>query len=210
MIGLGYNFENYDFMFSKMAFNLQNSINDIEYSFRYKAMQYLLQPFCSEYGIEVNRPLYRTHRELYAIFFKEVSGEDMPGFYPSTINPWLRCSKQWAEIMNKALDTKGLSPKNKVIYNVAYHWAVEHLSISEFNIMRAGWKKLGISSDYLNAHCSVEEEHGSYAAKAVYELSESDNPIVIQAIRDHEQHLKEYYVSLSLIPCMPEDRLAIA
>lgn len=198
--GMGYNFEHYDLMFAKMSFTLQNTLYNTEYTVRYKTMQYLLQPFCSEYGIEANRPLYRTHRELYANFYRELVGQDIPEIYPQeSSNPWLQCSTKWARIMYQALDAQGYSPHEKAIYNIAYHWAVEHLSIAEFDIMRQGWQKLGISAQYLEAHCAVEDEHGDYAEKAVFEISQPDNPIVIRAIQDHEQHIRDYYKSLALI-----------
>ncbi|UKO97707.1 hypothetical protein [Nostoc sp. UHCC 0870] len=200
LIGIGYNFEHYDLMFSKMAFNLQNTFGDTAYSIRYKTMQYLLQPFCSEYGIEANRPLYQTHRELYANFYRELVGQDIPEMYPEeSSNPWLQCSIRWAKIMYDALDAEGYSPNEKAIYNVAYHWAVEYLSITEFDLMRQGWQKLNISARYLDAHCAVEDEHGDYAEKAVFEISEPDNPIVVRAIQDHEEHLGGYYKSLTLL-----------
>ena len=79
-------------------------------------------------------------------------------------------------------------------FNLGYHWAVEYLSVCEFDLMRAAWQGMGADAAYLDAHCMVEEEHAGCASEAVFALADADDPIVNAAVRAHEADLTGFYV----------------
>ena len=198
LIGMGYNFEYYDALFSLMLSNALFSMSDGDYTPRYRAAQFLLRPFSSEYGIEAGRKLARTHRELYADFYRIVIGEDMDEQYPAgNGNEWLNVSRRWSEAMRESLSRDDQGAWHRAAYNIGYHWAVERLSLFEFLAMRKAWNKMGFEADYLNAHCSVEEEHGDWAEQAVAAFTDPEHPAIKDGIRMHEDHLAGYYNELS-------------
>src|SRR5215469_14517664 len=97
LVGLGYNYEYYDTLFALMASHVQGSLDESHYTARYRAMQSLLRPFASEYGIEPARALSKTHRQLYAEFYAAVVGGPIPEQYPQDDrNPWLVTARRWA------------------------------------------------------------------------------------------------------------------
>ena len=196
MHGMGYNFEYYDYMFSIMSSHVQGAL-DSDYTVRYNTMQHLLQPYCSEFGIEVARPLGRTHRQLYKEFYELVNGHKMPERYPSGANEWLSISKKWADCMLHRLLRPNSTPTERAKYNVAYHWAVEYLSQLEFELMRDGWKAQGVNAAYLDAHCAVETEHSNHATAALLTCAKAHEAIVKEAVQDHEEDLAGYYREIS-------------
>lgn len=198
--GVGFNFEHYDALFALMAANVQLSVDALDYSARYRAMQALLQPFCSEFGIEAGRPLSRTHRELYAGFYEAATGAPLPERYArGDANAWLVASRRWAARMSRRLDRAAVSRRDLARYSVGYHWAVEHLSVCEFDLMRVAWAKLGVRADYLDAHCAVEDEHADWATRAVLALAAPGDPVIVRAVRDHEDDLRGFYEDITLI-----------
>lgn len=198
LLGMGYNFEFYDGMFALIAGYVQMSMDEGDYTPRYRAMQALLQPFCSEYGIEPSRPIMKSHRQLYAEFYRSVAGEPLPERYPQDkANPWLNVSRQWTERMAQTLACPQGSSLDRAKFNLGYHWAVEYLSIEEFRLMRQAWGKLGIKASYLDAHCKVEEEHARRASEAVLALASPDDATIARAIKTHENDLTGYYRNLS-------------
>jgi hypothetical protein len=198
LTGLGYNFEYYDALFALIMSNTLLSMSDGAYTPRYRAAQFLLRPFCSEYGIEAGRPLTRTHRELYAEFYQRVVGRAMEERYPAgNENPWLAVSRRWADRMKDSLMRPGRDAWNRAAYNIGYHWAVERLSLLEFLEMREAWNGMGFQAPYLDAHCSVEEEHGGWAEQALVAFADPEDPVVQSGIRTHEEHLAGYYHELS-------------
>jgi len=197
MHGMGYNFEFYDALFALVLANVQLSFDDGEYTSRQEAMQAALLPFCSEYGIELRQDLQRTHRRLYAEFFEAATGSAMPERYPrGEDNRWLAASRRWAERMRSRLDAPGGSVA-RARYSLAYFWAVERLSVHEMEMMRAAWKGVGVKAAYLDAHCEVEGDHETCATRAVLAFVSPDEPIVREAIRDHEADLGGYYGELA-------------
>lgn len=201
LAGMGYNFECYDALFALMAANVQLSMDGGDYTPRHRAMQNLLLPFASEFGVEPGRPLARAHRELYADFYRRVAGAPLPERYGGDENPWLAVSRRWARRMSAALACPGMAPLDRAKFNLGYHWAVERLSIDEFAAMRAGWAACGVSAPYLDAHCAVEEEHGAAARAAVLAMAPADDPLVARAAAAHEDHLAGYYAELlALLP----------
>ena len=198
MLGMGYNFEYYDALFALMMSNVLSSISGVNYTPRYRAAQFMLQPFCSEYGIEAERPLAKTHRELYADFYRRVTGREMDELYPvENTNPWLAVSRYWSEHMKESLICQGQDVNYRATYNIGYHWAVERLSLMEFIEMRKAWQKMGFQAPYLDAHCSVEEEHGDWALQAVLAFTDVENTTIKSGIQAHEEHLAGYYRELN-------------
>ena len=81
-------------------------------------------------------------------------------------------------------------------FNLGYYWAIENLSIPEMTTMKEAWNGLGVEATYLDAHCAVEEDHNTYATRAVLAFTTWDDEIVVRAIRAHEAHLAGYYRDL--------------
>lgn len=77
---------------------------------------------------------------------------------------------------------------------LGYHWAVEHLSVCEVDLMRTAWRSMGVDATYLNAHGMVEAEQAGCAAAAVFALAEPDDPVVSAVVRAHEADLTGFYV----------------
>jgi hypothetical protein len=199
---MGYNFEHYDALFAVMIANLQMALDDCDYTARHRAVQFALLPFCSEYGIELNRDLQHNHRHLYAEFYRVATGQDLPERYPrpgEAGNRWLAASRRWAMRMRDAIACPGTEQAERARFNVAYCWAVEHLSIAEFAMMRSAWNGAGVHASYLDAHCAVEDDHNAYAARAVLAFTATTDPAVVQAIRAHEADLAGYYDELTAI-----------
>jgi len=201
LTGMGYNFEFYDGMFALMAANVQLSMDGTDYRARFRAMQALLRPFCSEFGIEPERGLMKSHRELFGEFYRSATGEAMPERYPrSPLNPWLKISRRWARVMRRRLDCAGADGLDRAAFNIGYHWAVEHLSIEEFRLMRQAWESLGIRAAYLDAHCEVEEEHARCAVAAVtaaQHLGGGVGAAIRRAAEAHESDLAGYYAEMT-------------
>jgi hypothetical protein len=196
MHGMGYNFEHYDALFALVLANVQLSFDDGDYTPRHEAMQAALLPFCSEFGIELGQGLRRSHRSLYAEFFEVATGSALPERYPhGGADPWLTTSRRWAERMRARLASPGGSLE-RARYSLAYLWAVERLSVHEFEMMRTAWNGLGVSAPYLDAHCEVEGEHDAHATRALLAFVSPEEPTVRRAIRDHEADLGGYYRDL--------------
>jgi hypothetical protein len=199
MHGMGYNFEFYDALFALVVATVQLSLDDGDYTPRHQAMQAALLPFCSEFGIELGRGLDRSHRALYAELFRAATGQAHPERYPrGDDNPWLAASRRWAERMRARLEgPSGALPRAR--YALGYLWAVEHLSVEEFGLMRAAWHGLGVGSAYLDAHCAVEEDHDACATRAVLAFAAPDDPLLATAVRAHEEDLEGYYRDLAAL-----------
>ena len=211
MHGMGYNFEFYDALFALVLANVQLSFDEGDYTPRHEAMQAALLPFCSEFGIELGRELRRSHRRLYAQFFEAATGSVMPERYPrGDDNQWLAASRRWAERMRSRLATPGGSV-DCARYSLGYLWAVEHLSVHEFELMRGAWHAVGVEAPYLDAHCEVEGDHDTYATRALLAFGAPEDPLVREAIRAHEADLGGYYAELTTLvgrgdPPPPADR----
>jgi len=194
LIGLGHDFESYDVLFAYIAAYVQDSMEETSYSRRYKWMQSLLRPYCSEFGIEAGRPLMRTHRELFAEFYRLAVGEGHPESYPSTGGGrFIAISRCWVGKMRASLACEGKSREERAHFALGYNWAVERLSIDEFDIMRGAWKELGVECAFLEAHCEVEEGHALWAREALRELDERSMRAVLVAVRRHESELAGFY-----------------
>ncbi|HEY1691889.1 MAG TPA: hypothetical protein VGG39_06990 [Polyangiaceae bacterium] len=193
MHGMGYNFEFYDALFALVLANVQLSFDEGDYTPRQEAMQAGLLPFCSEFGIELHRDLQRTHRALYAEFYRMATGTVMPERYPpGDANPWLATSRAWAMRMRERLAT-GSGALQRARHSLAYLWAVERLSVHEFELMRAAWHGLGVRAPYLEAHCAVEGDHDAYATRALLSFVAPDDSLVEAGVRAHEEDLAGYY-----------------
>ncbi len=195
--GMGYNFEFYDGMFACIAANVQMAMDAIDYTARYQAMQHLLLPFCSEYGIEANRPLLRTHRQLFAEFYQSVAGRAMPQRYDESSSPWLQTSRRWCRKMARTLSCRGSSPEDRARFNLGYFWAIERLSIDEMELMRQAWGRIGYKAAYLEAHCEVEPDHDRWVTRAVSALCGDQHPQLTSAVAAHEAELAGYYRELT-------------
>lgn len=196
MHGMGYNFEFYDALFALVLASVQLSMSEGDYTPRHQAMQAALLPFCSEFGIELEQGLQRSHRDLYADFFRRATGGPLPERYPrSDENPWLAASKRWTARMRARLEGPS-DPLERARYALGYLWAVEHLSVREFDLMRDAWHGLGVDAAYLEAHCAVEEEHDAYATRAMLAFCPADDAVLGAAMRDHEEDLGGYYREL--------------
>jgi hypothetical protein len=199
MHGMGYNFEFYDALFALVLANVQLSFDEGEYTARQEAMQAALLPFCSEYGIELGQRLQSTHRKLYAEFFRAATGAAMPERYArGDDDPWLAASRRWATRMRERLGRPG-GPLERARFSLAYLWAVERLSIPEFETMRTAWSGVGVTAAYLDAHCAVEGEHDTYATRALLAFASPDDPLVGEAVCAHEDDLAGYYAELATI-----------
>jgi hypothetical protein len=183
LIGFAYNFECFDHLFAMISATVQGSMEDGDYAARARAVQLLLRPFCSEYGIEPGRPLARTHRELFADFFRAATGEAFPSRYPAVGDAWLELARRWAGTMRASAAGGGRAGEAAARYALGYLWAVERLSVDEMELMRSAWGRLGVSADYLEAHCAVEDEHSSC----------SDEAVAAFGAADHEAHFEGFY-----------------
>lgn len=207
LVGMGYNFEFYDGLFALMAANVQLALDDSDYSRRYAAMQELLRPFASEFGLEAGRPLAKTHRELYAEFHRVVTGRSFPERYPADAdNPWIAASRRWSRRMADALACPGAGASERARFSLGYHWAVEQLSIAEMSAMRDAWGKLGVKAAYLDSHCAVEADHASWAAKAAEAFADADDEVVRRAAAAHEADLAGFYEEQRAILAAPGRR----
>ncbi|MFO0757918.1 MAG: iron-containing redox enzyme family protein [Byssovorax sp.] len=196
MHGMGYNFEYYDALFALVLATVQLSLGEGDYTPRHMAMQAALLPFCSEFGIELGQPMQRSHRALYAELYQRANGEALPERYPRTDdNPWFAASRRWTAKMRARLEGGGDSVE-RARYALGYLWAIEHLSVQEFDRMREAWGKMGVSAPYLEAHCAVEEEHDAYATRAMLAFCKPDDPLLLAAMRAHEEDLGGYYREL--------------
>jgi hypothetical protein len=194
MLGMGYQYESFDMMFALIAYNVQATHDESDYRARYMTMQNVLQPFCSEYGIEPERPLASPHRKLYLDFYESVTGRKWPSTYPpASAGPWINNGRFWADRMINNLKCQGMSAMDRAKYNLGYHWSVEYLSIGEFEQLREGWKRAGMDGAYIQAHCDVEPEHASCATAAIAEFGVVDDVLVRRGIRDHEYDLVGFY-----------------
>jgi hypothetical protein len=198
MHGMGYNFEHYDALFAAMIANVQMALDDCDYTARHRAVQFALLPFCSEYGIELKQDLQHNHRYLYADFYRIATGQDLPERYPrEDHNLWLAVSRRWASRMRDAIACRDATDAERARFNLGYCWAVEHLSIGEFSMMRDAWNGLGVQATYLDTHCAVEDDHNAYAARAVLAFTTAEDRMVARAIRTHEADLAGYYDELA-------------
>jgi hypothetical protein len=162
-------------------------------------MQAALLPFCSEFGIELGKELQRSHRRLYAELFESATGVRMPERYPrGDDNPWLATSRRWATRMRGRLDAPA-GTVERARYSLGYLWAVERLSIHEFEMMREAWSGVGVKAAYLDAHCEVEGDHDTYATRALLAFATPGDAIVREAIRAHEADLGGYYEELGAL-----------
>ncbi len=194
LLGMGHLYEAFDLMFAVIATSIQATHDDSSYVKRYVTMQNVLQPFASEYGIEPDRPLQSTHRKLYADFFTAATGEPWPSRYPrDSKSQWLACGRHWTQTMVDRLQGNGLDPMERAKYNLGYHWAVEALSVNEFDQLIAAWRSLGFDAPYMSAHCEVEEDHAGCAIGAVVAFSSVEDQLVIDGARDHERDLAGFY-----------------
>ncbi len=198
LLGMGYFCESFDLMFAVIAANVQAAQDDSDYEARYLAMQNVLRPFASEFGIEPDRPLLGPHRKLFTEFYRKASGKPWPARYPSDQgNPWLERGRFWSGRMLANLQRTDLAALDKAKYNLGYHWAVEFVSIGEFVELNAAWERLGVRSAWLGAHCEVEPEHASCATAAITSFTSVDDPLVIRGIRDHEDDLAGFYTDFA-------------
>jgi len=204
LVGLGYNYEYYDTLFALMSAHVQGSLDESDYTARYRAMQNLLRPFASEYGIEPARALAKTHRQLYAEFYAAVTGRPIPEQYPrDDRNPWLMTARHWTRRMTNTIACTDRPALYRAKFNLGYHWAVEYLSVCEFDLMRLAWQGMGADAAYLDAHCMVEEEHAGCASEAVFALADPGDPVVRAAVRAHEADLTGFYAdSTRFAACM--------
>ncbi|NET34158.1 MAG: hypothetical protein F6K19_19400 [Cyanothece sp. SIO1E1] len=194
ILGMGYQYESFDMLFTLIAYHIQATHNISDYDARSRCMQNLLQPLCSEYGIEPERPLGSTHRSLYRDFYESVTGQLWPSTYPrNSASSWINTGRYWANRMIENLECHGMDIMDRAKYNLGYHWAAEYLSIIEFGYLRQGWSKMGITPPYLQIHCNVEPEHSACAAHAIVEFTSLNDPLVIRGIRDHEYDLCGFY-----------------
>lgn len=194
LIGMGYLYEAFDPMFAIITASVLATQDASSYRARYLTVQNVLQPFCSEYGIEHDRPLSNPHRKLFADFFSQATGAEWPDRYPSASdNPWLICGRHWSDVMLARLQRSDLGPVDRARYNLGYHWAVEALSVGEFDLLSEAWRGLGFDAPYMNAHREVEEEHAGCAVGAVICFSSVDDPLVIEGARAHEDDLAGFY-----------------
>jgi hypothetical protein len=197
MHGMGYNFEHYDALFAVVIANLQAALDDSDYTARHHTVQLALLPFCSEYGIELKQDLHHNHRHLFADFYRVATGTKLPERYPSeTDNRWLAVSRRWAKRMRSEIACPDVGDAERARFNLGYYWAIENLSIPEMTTMKEAWNGLGVEATYLDAHCAVEEDHNTYATRAVLAFTTWDDEIVVRAIRAHEAHLAGYYRDL--------------
>jgi len=195
LTGMGYLYEAFDLMFAIIATNIQATHDQSDYQARFNAMQNVLRPFASEFGIEPDRPLQRPHRKLYLDFYQAAAGQPWPSHYPADAsNPWLKCGRYWTNVMIQRLQAKDLDAIQRARYDLGYHWSVEYLSVEEFDELRVGWKAVGIEAPYMNAHCDVEAEHADCATAAIVAFTSVDDPLVVQGIRDHEDDLEGFYM----------------
>lgn len=194
LLGMGHLYEAFDLMFAVIAESVQATHDQSPYAARYVTMQNVLRPFASEYGIEPDRPLQKTHRQLYSDFYSAATGVAWPSLYPAdSESPWLACGRRWTETMVSRLQRDDLDANGRAAYNLGYHWAVEALSVNEFDQLTVAWRSLGFDAPYMNAHCEVEEEHAGCAIGAVISFASVDDPLVIQGARDHETDLAGFY-----------------
>lgn len=197
LIGMGFNFEFYDALFPLMLANIQLSMDQGDYTARYRALQALLLPYCSEFGIEAGGALRKTHRQLYAEFFAQATGAPYPERYPAAdTNPWLLVSLVWTRRMSEAVACPGASSLDRAKFNAGYFWAVEHLSVEEFRLLGEAWGRLGVRSDYLTAHDAVEADHDRWAAEGALLFSPAVDSAFLAGIKAHESHLEGYYREL--------------
>ncbi|HVY46647.1 MAG TPA: hypothetical protein VHB21_12250, partial [Minicystis sp.] len=182
--GMGYNFEFYDGLFVLMLANVQLSFDAGDYTPRHRAMQQALIPFCSEFGIELGHGVQRTHRDLYAEFFQIATGRPMPERYPTDdTSPWLAAARRAADEMRLAIQgPRAGSGVKRARFSLGYFWAVEHLSVEEFDLMRAAWRGLGVDAAYLDAHCAVEGDHDAHSTEAVLAFTDARDPIAGEAV----------------------------
>jgi hypothetical protein len=198
MVGMGYNFEFYDALVASIAANVQASMDGGDYSSRYEAMQQLLRPYCSEYGIEAGRPLAKTHRELYARFYRDAAGVPYPERYPrGPGNPWLDAARRWCRAMARTVACGGSGAQTRAKFDLGYFWAIERLSLQEFRLMRRAWGRLGVRARYLDAHCAVEPEHDSWMTRAVSSFCGGDVAAAARGTRAHERELAGFYETLA-------------
>ncbi|MDL4774080.1 hypothetical protein [Actinomadura xylanilytica] len=194
LLGMGHLYEAFDLMFAIIASSVQATHDVSPYDARYVTMQNVLQPFASEYGIEPGRPLQNTHRKLYAEFYESATGEPWPALYPAhSSSKWLACGRHWTKVMVERLQGDDLDLCQRAKYNLGYHWAVEALSVGEFDHLTAAWQSLGFHAPYMDAHCEVEEEHAGCAIGAVVAFSSVEDPLVVKGARDHESDLAGFY-----------------
>ena len=179
-------------MFALIACHVQATVDHSDYVSRYQTMQSLLQPFASEYAIEPNRTLGKTHRQLFAEFYKQATGKVFPSKYPHS-GAWIACGRRWGNAQIARLECNNLSSMDRAKYNLGYHWAVEHLSVNEFDQLLLAWTKLGIVAPYMQAHCEVEEEHAGCAVSAVTSFGSTGDAFVRQGVLDHEDDLAGFY-----------------
>jgi hypothetical protein len=198
LLGMGYLCEYFDLLFAVITCNIQSTQDQSDYSARYRAVQNVLRPFASEYGIEPDRPLLNTHRELFIKFYEHATGAAWPAHYAADPdNPWLQRGRYWAARMRSHLQRTDLGPIGLAKYNLGYHWAVEFVSIGEFEALTAAWCALGTTCAYLDAHCEVEPEHASCATAAIAAFTSLDDPLVVLGIRDHEDDLAGFYTDFT-------------
>ena len=194
LLGMGYLCEYFDLLFAVIACNVQATQDESDYKARYRAVQNVLRPFASEFGIEPGRSLLAPHRQLFIKFYEQASGAQWPHHYPAASdNPWLERGRYWSNRMLSHLQRVDLGPMDKAKYNLGYHWAVEFVSIGEFDELTAAWHDLGVRCAYLDAHREVEPEHANCATAAITCFTRPDDPLVIEGIRDHEDDLAGFY-----------------
>jgi hypothetical protein len=194
LVGMGYLYEAFDLMFAVISASIQATQDESDYTARYQTMQNVLQPFSSEFGIEPDRPLASPHRKLYSDFYTMATGEPWPSIYPNDpANPWMTCGRRWTAVMLGRLRDEPMSPMERARYNLGYHWAVEALSVSEFDHLVVAWSALGFDAPYMNAHCEVEEEHAACAIGAITTFTSVDDELVVRGAIDHEADLADFY-----------------
>lgn len=194
ILGMGYQYESFDILFTLIAYHVQATHDISDYNARFRCIQSLIRPLCSEYGIEPDRPLGTTHRSLYKDFYESATGQIWPSIYPQkSANLWINTGRYWAGRMIQNLECHGMDIMDRAKYNLGYHWAAEYLSIIEYGYLRPAWSKVGITSPYLQIHCNVEPEHSDCAAQAIVEFISLDDPLVIRGIREHEYDLSGFY-----------------
>jgi hypothetical protein len=210
MVGMGYQYESFDMMFALIAYHVQATHDESDYRDRFMTMQNVLQPFCSEYGIEAGRPLANPHRKLYLDFYESVTGKKWPSVYPpSSAGHWINNGRFWADRMINNLKCHGMTSMDRAKYNLGYHWSVEYLSIGEFEQLREGWRKAGFDGAYIQAHCDVEPEHANCATAAIAEFGIVDDALVRRGIRDHEYDLVGFYTENTELVLAEKRRFAV-
>jgi hypothetical protein len=205
---LAHDLETFNPAFTATVLKVQMTIGHTDYDRRDIALQNLIQPLAGEYGINIDMPLGKTHRRLFAEWYESVVGEPLSDLLDAKIAP-VHSEAMFSKMMSDISSGGGHSDVvEQASYALGYNLAIEYLADYEKTWMLDSFRTfdenvlsaLGKTVEYLflEVHAEHECEHAAIGHTAVVSVvPEKHVDIVREAMIKHDKDLATFYNALA-------------